>query len=403
MKNKLYIPSKIKVGYRNRGDTFTKKLAYVVCYDEKGKLRKELSWNSWRDDKIKPDDFANMPAEGFILNKSITRIPWSSFGSNRTMVRVYDPRGFEFEITAGNLLFILMHTDCNKRELLGKFVHSWDGKDLVLLPEGCDEYKESIEFTKNKAKKVSARDLVVGHTYADKQAEDEYVYIGRFDTATWFAKTVIDQNDAPKEGESAAAWQHHRMYGQRKKFTQLGRKFNKRHVFWKRKSKTFWFPSSVTKLSRVILDEPADDLAELIDLFKNDRVSCVSSPVELEVRPRAIEIDGERLKRHHWYRETLYKQEGDDCFVVQIECNGRVSTIFKIRVYGVFLLDKDGNLGYHTSNSFNKEAIKLIADCQSRLGETMEIKPKIAKSEGFGGLYMKGRNNEFKSIDYGWY
>ena len=35
----IYIPEKIKVGYQNRNDTYTKKLAYVIYYDEKGKLR----------------------------------------------------------------------------------------------------------------------------------------------------------------------------------------------------------------------------------------------------------------------------------------------------------------------------------------------------------------------------
>ena len=33
----IYIPEKIKVGYQNRNDTYTKKLAYVIYYDEKGK------------------------------------------------------------------------------------------------------------------------------------------------------------------------------------------------------------------------------------------------------------------------------------------------------------------------------------------------------------------------------
>lgn len=31
----IYIPKKIKVGYQNRSDTYTKKLAYVIYYDEK--------------------------------------------------------------------------------------------------------------------------------------------------------------------------------------------------------------------------------------------------------------------------------------------------------------------------------------------------------------------------------
>ena len=93
----IYIPEKIKVGYQNRNDTYTKKLAYVIYYDEKGKLRKETSWNSWRDEKIEPDDFDNEPTRGFVLNKKVggDRYGWNP---RQTYTRVYDPRGFEFEI-----------------------------------------------------------------------------------------------------------------------------------------------------------------------------------------------------------------------------------------------------------------------------------------------------------------
>ena len=65
----LYIPDKIKVGYQKREGTYTGKLAYVIYYDEKGKLRKEASWNSWRKHDIEPQEFDNIPTEGFVLNK----------------------------------------------------------------------------------------------------------------------------------------------------------------------------------------------------------------------------------------------------------------------------------------------------------------------------------------------
>jgi len=69
--NKLMIPTKIKVGHQTRGDTYTGKLAYVIYYDEKGKLRKETSWSNWRDHKIPDEEFDNIPTEGFVLNKGV--------------------------------------------------------------------------------------------------------------------------------------------------------------------------------------------------------------------------------------------------------------------------------------------------------------------------------------------
>ena len=69
MKSSIFIPKTINVGYQNRSDTYTGKLAYVIYYDEKGKLRKETSWNSWRDENIPNEEFENVPTSGFVLNK----------------------------------------------------------------------------------------------------------------------------------------------------------------------------------------------------------------------------------------------------------------------------------------------------------------------------------------------
>ena len=69
--NKLIIPAKMKAGFQNRSDTYTTKLAYVIYYDHKGVLRKEVSWENWRDKKIDPIDFPNDPMDGFVLNKNV--------------------------------------------------------------------------------------------------------------------------------------------------------------------------------------------------------------------------------------------------------------------------------------------------------------------------------------------
>ena len=167
MKTQLLIPSKIKVGFNLRPDTYTGKLGYVIMFDGK-KWRKETSWEGWRQkegqevgyyennqhtikklgSEINPIEFENEPTEGFVLNK---KAGGGSSGWNHraTYCRVYDPRGFEFEISITNLLFILQETSSFKgKGLEGEFVYSWEGKDLVLLPAGCEEYKQSTNFTK---------------------------------------------------------------------------------------------------------------------------------------------------------------------------------------------------------------------------------------------------------------
>ena len=48
----IFVPKKVNVGFQNRKDTYTGKLAYVIYFDENGKLRKEPSWQGWRDKQI---------------------------------------------------------------------------------------------------------------------------------------------------------------------------------------------------------------------------------------------------------------------------------------------------------------------------------------------------------------
>jgi len=154
MQTNIFLPSKIKVGFNLREDTYTGKLGYIIYFD--GKVwRKEGSWENWRqkvgqkisvradgswtqreltvEDGVEPLEFDNTPIEGFVLNKKAggNRYSWNP---RQTYCRVYDPRGFEFEITIPNLLYILENTNSIKgKGLEGKFIYGWQGKDLILI------------------------------------------------------------------------------------------------------------------------------------------------------------------------------------------------------------------------------------------------------------------------------
>lgn len=179
----LFIPRRINVGFQKRKDTYTGNLAYVIYFDEKGKLRKEASWNSWRDSKIPNIEYENEPTDGFVLNKKVGGYcnHWSDF--RQAYVRVYDPRGFEFEITVPNLLYVLENTNCIKgKGLEGKFVYGWDGTDLVLVPCASGDYEQlaKLNDTRFENKRIKAKDLKIGGTYLTKKGE-KYVYLGKFD------------------------------------------------------------------------------------------------------------------------------------------------------------------------------------------------------------------------------
>ena len=266
MKSNLIIPKLCKVGFNTRSDTYSGFLGYVIYNDGKV-WRKEKSWEDWRekytdsaileaeklesfnravenhtgyynketnshlrnrsleqylkdigldclenhrfytrgrssDPKINPIEFENIPMEGFVLNR---KVGGNSTGWNhrQTYCRVYDPRGFEFEITIPNLLYILENSNSIKgKGLEGKFIYSWDGKDLVLLPENAPEFKDIEEYNSILTLSVKKADLVEGNMYLDSKNNTltfmgehvEYNYRGhsKGKKLWWYTKSKYD-------------------------------------------------------------------------------------------------------------------------------------------------------------------------------------------------------------------
>lgn len=180
----IFIPKKLNVGFQGRAGTYSGKLAYVIYYDQTGKLRKETSWQNWRDKNIPNEEYDNEPMDGFVINKKVGGVEesWGHFDARKTYVRVYDPRGFEFEITIPNLIWILENCDCIKgKGLDGKFVYGWNGTELLLVPVDSPDYKEIEEKNKviHNNTFIKTKELIVGATYEDLNGK-KYVYMGKF-------------------------------------------------------------------------------------------------------------------------------------------------------------------------------------------------------------------------------
>ena len=178
-----FIPQKLNVGFCNREDTFTGKLAFITYFDEKGKMRKQTSFDNWRDWDIPTEIYDNTPMEGFVINKTVGghKSYWW-YGFRKSYFRVYDPRGFEFEIAADNLLYILKCSSCDNGELHGKFVYAMDGAELVLMPLNSPDYEELEKLNKSRFNKtkITKKNIVVGGTYLAKSGE-KLVYLGEHD------------------------------------------------------------------------------------------------------------------------------------------------------------------------------------------------------------------------------
>ena len=250
----IFIPKQINVGFQNREGTYTGKLAYVIYWDSKGTLRKEKSWQSWRDKKVDPEKFDNTPLEGFVLNKKAGGYS-TGWNHRQTYCRVYDPRGFEFEINIPNLLYILENTDSIKgKGLVGEFVYGWDGKELLLIPTSSPDYDEIMNFSSkmNTGNWLKSKDLHLGGTYLTNK-DEEWVYLGRFKkfcNNTW-SKT-------PK-----------------------GMSQGNHYFFWKEYDKPNWrgeegefiaIKSLTSKVISAVSNEPVHNYAELMDELEHMQI-----------------------------------------------------------------------------------------------------------------------------------
>jgi hypothetical protein len=282
--DQLFIPSRVKVGYNKRDDTYTGKLGYVIYFDANGKLRKESSWEKWRQKNLGQDEYDNVPTEGFVLNKDVggKRHSYSDWHGRMEKVRVFDPRNFEFEISIPNVLFILTNCTSTKgKGLEGQFVYAWAGTELILLPIDCEEYRQSQKFSAGLAGKVSTKELVPGCTYLSKR-QNELVYLGKF------------------------GWSSRATYAYEKRGLSFELKTG--HVFYNPKpdkdgyqpeDQKFILFSSPAALSARTNDTPVDNYADLLHQFNQSEHNALVKDVK--VAPFHFDFN-EQERSYHYYR-----------------------------------------------------------------------------------------------------
>lgn len=307
MSEQLFTPTKLKVGFNKREDTFDGVLAFLTYYDAQGKLRMEKSWTTWCNPKLGVKEFDNEPTSGFVLNKQVGGVK-ESYGRDvrQEKVRVYDPRGFEIEITVQNMLTILRDCACFPgKGLDGQFVYAWNRNSLVLLPVISEEFRQSSEFTGLQGQKLTDESMIPGATYLTK-LQSELLYIGRF--PYYFA----------------ACWNNHWEPKTRKNYLgpppATDRKgFITRYVFWhtdKQGRSGFVYLNELKNLGACRSTHVSEQFAELVELY---RKSPHGSPViELVTRKyvpsatRSYSADDS----HYWCRplENGVFEEWENCY-----------------------------------------------------------------------------------------
>lgn len=347
MKSNIFIPKKINVGFQERKDTYTGKLAYVIYYDEKGKLRKEKSWNGWRDQNISNEEFDNVPTEGFVLNKKVGGVEESYYDVRKTYVRVYDPRGFEFEITIPNLLWILENNNSVVgKGLEGNFVYGWNGTELLLVPTDSPDYKEITDYNKliHENNFIKGKELIVGATYLGKD-DKEYVYMGRFDyydEGYWkngkffkshrIMENYCIKNNIPPTKVNTRYWGTTEEYKEDK--YDYG-KYDKRYCFcykdkdYKNEEYTFFtWKTSLDKFLISVVDiTPNENYADYFELLEgNPQYSPVDSSKDTyhELTYEKFVSCFKRSYNHYFYSDWFFSNVGennDEIKEYYLKCN----------------------------------------------------------------------------------
>lgn len=187
LKTDSLIPKKIKVGYFDHtgnswGLVAVGKVGIITWEDKKG-IKREMTWNSARDLDMTSDDFNNVPMKGFKLSKGVTDFhKGQSMRKKGTGFLISDPRGFEVEIPAENILDIIKNAPyMSNKEFDGEFVYADQGGDMILVPTNSNEYKSMLVATRSYYDQtILAKNLKVGHKYLTKD-NCEYIYMGKFD------------------------------------------------------------------------------------------------------------------------------------------------------------------------------------------------------------------------------
>jgi hypothetical protein len=144
----MKISDKLYIGFqrsRYEEDENPRILGFAVPYEEtKSSEKRRNTVDGWRQDDIDPRTIENKPQKFLRIVDSVVR----STTSNK-LFRVLDPKGFELEISAENLLRVIEECTISNGTILEECVwtHDRTGK-IYLLPTSTQEYKLHIDGAK---------------------------------------------------------------------------------------------------------------------------------------------------------------------------------------------------------------------------------------------------------------
>ena len=205
------IPAKHYVGMVKRTHE-TLPLGFITPWGEDAAAQKRIAtvdnWaktSYYNEKKLPSMVIDNVPMNGFKMTSDIRS---SNYGGVDKW-RVEDPRGFELEITSGNLAQLLSVGVIDRGEILDQCVWARSGQSNVLLSTSTEEYKEAVVNTAVSEMKADWKSVKVGNTVL-LQNNIRGVWLGRQHMLT--AKSPYRDDDRTKNELAPSDKSYHLIY-----------------------------------------------------------------------------------------------------------------------------------------------------------------------------------------------
>lgn len=182
----IRFPHYLYVGSVTRGNPQSEeRLAFITPYDykpdskepdpaTKSRIKTVNAWINRGNQRNKETKIVeNKPRMGFSIGRSISR--WST---KNKVVRVYDPLGFECEISIANLVHIISEGKLEKGVIKNECRWARSGSENWLLVSGSELYREASGATKLKSSMASMNDVQFLDT-VDFLNGETMVYLGK--------------------------------------------------------------------------------------------------------------------------------------------------------------------------------------------------------------------------------
>jgi hypothetical protein len=292
----MFIPKLLKVRVESSRNPETIPLGYVTYIDEKGVLRKKVSWENWGDSFL--GDFENIPRTGYKLERIVQRSSdW--FGSGRNMFRIEHPCGFHFEITANNFGEICRESSIVKGIVQDECILAWDLQNLALIPCSTETYKEHSKHTETiVGGSIKPKDLVLGSPYNDRNGNFVGFYVGRHSVLEYDNEQTEECKGSMYRRLSFGSVENPWRYNTSVKFRMI-------HVFVQGYSSSF-SESHFTEPKMYACEKPESMFSEIY--FKQEELQkCFNRYRHIHIIPENLRGSVEQIIITEWISKIIHE------------------------------------------------------------------------------------------------